>query len=364
MDKKDFSDYGAVNIIRMVAELHKRGYQRMRLCCSLSPSGCYLRTILTYKENVDSVTGCIVRDFFNFDEKAEEKIVLISSPWKEHDKADAVDLAEMFLSLFPAFCCNCHGSDSEYVYWFEKVVKLADEGKFPVTMDDNGYDCRQIGYIYCGKGTKLAFAPTGNYIHKEPYYRFYRGESTNPHSSHTIRRRIWEEEERFDKLHEVLSGDEWEVLFKTWGEKSSNERYCWSCKKEDLYFRFMDLNMSGKLIGTLKQCRYYKGEVENPYDYKDHMMQHYYWGCESVWAKLVTEDNRLVLDLLHQIADSTLANKFNLPITLLGLFAHLHYKETMPHEYHGLLSEVILSGKVDTTVTEDFIKDYLCAPVK
>lgn len=362
MEKKDFSEYGAANIVRMIAELHKRGYQRMRLCCSLSPSGLSIRTILTYKENVDSVTGCIIRDFFHFD---EERVVAISSTWKEYDKVDAVELADSFLSMFPEFCKKCKGSDPEYDYWFGKVLKLADEGKFPITMDDNGYDCRSIGYIYCGKGTKLAFAPTGNYKHKEPYYRFYNGEKANPHSPHTIRHKIWEVEERFDKLREALSDDEWEILFKAWGEQSSKEHYCWSCKKESFYLRFMDMNMPGKLIGTLKQCRYYKGETENPYDYKNLKMQHYYWGCEQVWANLVAEDNGFVLDLLHQIGDSALANKFNLPTTLLGLFAHLHYKETMPHEYKGLLSNLVLSGKtIDTTVTEDFIKDYLSAPVK
>jgi hypothetical protein len=52
----------AVRVLAMVAELHKRGYQRLRVMPLLAPSGCYWRCVIASVNQFYRNHGAILSD--------------------------------------------------------------------------------------------------------------------------------------------------------------------------------------------------------------------------------------------------------------------------------------------------------------
>lgn len=52
----------ALRILRLVHELHKQGYQLLRIVPGMSPSGCYWRCAITPRSNVLRSHGAMLSD--------------------------------------------------------------------------------------------------------------------------------------------------------------------------------------------------------------------------------------------------------------------------------------------------------------
>ena len=129
----------AVRLLAMVHELHKAGYQRIRISPGMSPSGMYWRCLITYAANIDS-DGFSIIDWPN---ENNRKVAPYSSGseseyfgWKDASKMSARNLAAVFVERFPEICREGQGRDWAYSGWLTDVLGAAEQGRFTVLYAD------------------------------------------------------------------------------------------------------------------------------------------------------------------------------------------------------------------------------------
>jgi hypothetical protein len=107
----------------MVAELHRRGLQRLRITPSIAPSGLYWRLSV-------HAEGC-------------EDVARWTSG-RPDEGLDAEGLADRFVAEHPDLAAAGRGKDPAYAAWLDRVVGLARQGRLPYffadweTDDSNG----------------------------------------------------------------------------------------------------------------------------------------------------------------------------------------------------------------------------------
>lgn len=120
-------------VLSMVHELHKAGYQRIRVLPFLSPSGVYWRGWITPADNVCG-------DGFNLiDEEIEHEVGLVAKyssgqengyfGWTDAKTSNARGLAKMFIERFPRIAAMGRGCDWAYAGWLTDVLGLAEQGE-------------------------------------------------------------------------------------------------------------------------------------------------------------------------------------------------------------------------------------------
>jgi hypothetical protein len=109
-------------VLRMISELHVRGYQRLRIIPHLYSLGTW-RCGITFKENVRSDHGALPCDwdFANTPQytSADGRECF---GWPDAERATQTQLAELFLKRFPEVSRRGFGSDWEYAGWFSWML--------------------------------------------------------------------------------------------------------------------------------------------------------------------------------------------------------------------------------------------------
>lgn len=134
-----------LRVMGMVHELHKAGYQRVRMLPFLSPSGGYWRAWITCSDNVaddgynlinwdlDDAAGLVAKYSTGQDNQF--------FGWPDAADASARRLAELFLERFPVIAAGGRGVDWAYAGWLVDVIGHAEQ------FDD---DAGLIALIYDG----------------------------------------------------------------------------------------------------------------------------------------------------------------------------------------------------------------------
>jgi len=119
----------------MVHELHKLGYQRIRIAPGMSPSGLHWRCSVTHVENTLRTNGALMRDW--------DQAAHYTSPQQNHyfDWQDATtdtarELAAKFIGRFPHICDRGRGADWPYAGWFVQILGAAERGLVPIAYSD------------------------------------------------------------------------------------------------------------------------------------------------------------------------------------------------------------------------------------
>jgi hypothetical protein len=125
----------------MAHELHKVGYQRLRISPGLSPSGLHWRCPITYADNIGR-DGFTILDF----DVEAGKVAFYTSPqgtayfdWPDAATLSARALARTFLGRFPVIARFSVGEDWPYAGWLTDVLGWAEQGRwqnFPVLYAD------------------------------------------------------------------------------------------------------------------------------------------------------------------------------------------------------------------------------------
>ncbi len=122
----------------MVVELHKAGYQKIRISPGLSPSGGHWRCAVTFVDNVAD-DGFTVRDF-----DLERGLVATYTTgqgaqlfdWPDAEGKDARQLAALFLMRYPVIAERGIGEDWLYSGWLLKTLGMAERGDLPILYAD------------------------------------------------------------------------------------------------------------------------------------------------------------------------------------------------------------------------------------
>lgn len=129
----------AIRVLRMVHELHKAGYQRLRVLPYSNDSGTAWRAEITYVDNVGD------DGFSTIDHDPDEagKVARYSTAqgnqyfgWVDAASADARELARLFLTRFPHLCNLGQGLDWAYAGWLVDVIGWAEQ-----SADESGLIC-------------------------------------------------------------------------------------------------------------------------------------------------------------------------------------------------------------------------------
>lgn len=139
----DVSLRRSLRVLAMVAELHKAGYQRLRVAAGMSPSGCYWRCHITPADNVGA-NGWEPRDW-------ESGVATYTSGdedlyfgWNDAPGKSARQLAQLFLKRFPELAKRGAGRDRPYAGWFVGMLGAAENGRLPIFFADWDLDPVEI----------------------------------------------------------------------------------------------------------------------------------------------------------------------------------------------------------------------------
>ena len=123
----------AGRLLAMVHELHKAGYQRIRILPSMAPSGVHWRCRISDAANF-TPDGLAMRS-----EVLPERVAVYSSGsgaryfgWEDGPTLTARLLARRFLTAFPAIAAQGRGRDWAFAGWLTDVLGRAEHGSFVV----------------------------------------------------------------------------------------------------------------------------------------------------------------------------------------------------------------------------------------
>lgn len=152
----------ANTVLSMVHELHKAGFQRIRISPGLSPSGSSWRVSITHISNILISNGALIADFDS--ETAHYTSAQENNyfGWREVRAFTPKQLAEKFMEEFPVICIKGKGLDYHYTGWFTHMLGFADRGIFPIAYQDFGN--MQTSWLPTTEGANsgLPLPPPGN----------------------------------------------------------------------------------------------------------------------------------------------------------------------------------------------------------
>lgn len=135
---KEAYERRALRVLAMVHELHKAGYQRLRICPGMNSSGTAWRCSVTPITNILRTHGAMTSAF-------DRDAALYSSAqkneffgWRDAKIATARELAAKFIERHPEIAAKGLGEDWAYAGWFAQMLGFAERGEFPVAYDDWG----------------------------------------------------------------------------------------------------------------------------------------------------------------------------------------------------------------------------------
>lgn len=112
-------------ILYVAGNLHKKGYQNLRIIPSLSPSGLSWRcSFITIKQGriINVYASTWLQDFDGINEKEIELSI--------------EELTNLFIEKENDFLQNCKGKNEEYVQWFERVLQILKAEELPYAYAD------------------------------------------------------------------------------------------------------------------------------------------------------------------------------------------------------------------------------------
>lgn len=149
--------------LRTIEELHKMGYEKIRIVPSMAPTGLAWRCTITTKQNTSNKCGAMMGDHFPWNSKE----VYMSNgmfPWKMMELSP-YDNALKFIKEFPVIAKGGKGCDHEYAQWFKKVIRECYHYRFPISFEEY-WNCMEDHCLhltgYWPSKENLPFPPPGD----------------------------------------------------------------------------------------------------------------------------------------------------------------------------------------------------------
>jgi hypothetical protein len=152
----------AVRVLAMVGELHRHGYQRLRVMPFMSPSGTYWRCwigpdTLFYRNHGAILCQTTAAMADNSELQPTSMIARYTSGddnhyfgWDDAKHDDARSLAHKFLDRFGMLVRDSAGWSYAYAGWYQRLLGLAERGWLPVVLSDyNAVTYKQIPLNDC-----------------------------------------------------------------------------------------------------------------------------------------------------------------------------------------------------------------------
>lgn len=142
----------SIRVLAMVAELHKHGYQRVRVMPYEAPSGnhwrCEIAPTTVFYRNHGAMLWDPASCHSGGDMAPRESRGIAAKytsgqasdgtyfGWSDAAKDDARALAQKFVDRFPEIVREGSGWDYPYAGWFQRVLGAAERGYLPIVLWD------------------------------------------------------------------------------------------------------------------------------------------------------------------------------------------------------------------------------------
>lgn len=123
-------------VLRMVTELHVRGYQLLRIAPGMASSGCYWRCSITPVTNISSRHGARLLSWDRFAAHYTSGQEREYFGWKDATNVTPSRLAELFIERFPKISETGRGADWVYAGWYLEMLHLTYPNSFPIAYAD------------------------------------------------------------------------------------------------------------------------------------------------------------------------------------------------------------------------------------
>lgn len=143
MAESKLKNLGAYELMQILHELHKLGYQKLRWMSYMAPTGLSLRCHITTQDHI-----CANREIVFAGDPNE---IWCTSIGAMTTGEDIKPLVKTFMNENPRLLEIGKGNDPEYVEWFNKLLSLAAEGQTPVFYEE--YWALPMGRIKAGQYT-------------------------------------------------------------------------------------------------------------------------------------------------------------------------------------------------------------------
>lgn len=190
------------SLLYIVSELHTRGYQKLRLIPSVSPTGLSWRCNYLAENTVEQV---IASNWLNGVFNISEKQTLTIS-----------ELTDRFESEHIEFVKSCSGRNEEYVDWYNQMLNQLQVGELPYSYSD---------YF---SPTDFWSTSANNEIKTLPYeikyyldytnqfkdytqYKFFKGEENSPFSDNDLSR-WWRFEKDYHTIYRFSNNTHWDTF--------------------------------------------------------------------------------------------------------------------------------------------------------
>lgn len=134
-------DRRITRVFQMVHELHKIGYQGVRICPGITSSGSYYRIHIATADSMDHREGYGLYPHFNIDPdtESEPSTVIYSSSvdnkyfgWEDGPGSSAKNLANKFITRFPEMAESSFYLDWAYAGWMTGLIGELENGWLPM----------------------------------------------------------------------------------------------------------------------------------------------------------------------------------------------------------------------------------------
>lgn len=132
----------------MVSELHKRGFEKLHVVPSLSPSGCHWRCSFVMDGDFKTQVTQVTASNWIYYLEGEDAVNEIKFTPKE--------LADLFEKENFDFLKKCKGRNKQYMEWFSKMLDMLEEGELPYGFPD---DFSSTDYWETSKFNKIKVLP-------------------------------------------------------------------------------------------------------------------------------------------------------------------------------------------------------------
>jgi len=111
-------------VLRMVAELHWRGYQRIRIVPMVAPSGAAWRCHITSPNNISPTNGALWLDIRDKDPSYSTGDERCYFGWYDVAHLTVSKLANVFIERFPELAEEGRGRDWPYAGWYVDMLHI------------------------------------------------------------------------------------------------------------------------------------------------------------------------------------------------------------------------------------------------
>lgn len=123
-------------ILLMVGDLHGRGYERLRISPSMSPSGMAWRCSITPASNISASNGATLVDWDCLAAHYTSGVGADYFGWDDAADLTPVEMATLFIARFPEIVASAKGEDPAYAHWYQEMLRMTDPDLLPIAYAD------------------------------------------------------------------------------------------------------------------------------------------------------------------------------------------------------------------------------------